>query len=113
TPEGLRIQVVDRDGQPMFPSGSAQMYEKTEKLMAKVAEVIRKMPNEISVRGHTDSVPYSRGASYTNWELSTDRANSSRRVLIANGFPEKRINNVLGKADKDHLVGGKPNDPRN
>lgn len=113
TPEGLRIQVVDQDGKPMFPSGSSQMYEKTEKLMAKVAEIIRKMPNEISVRGHTDSVPYSKGASYTNWELSADRANSSRRVLIANGFPEKRINNVLGKADKDHLVADQPNDAKN
>lgn len=61
TPEGLRIQIVDSEGKPMFPSGSAQMYERTEKLLGKVSEVIRKMPNEISVRGHTDSVPYSKG----------------------------------------------------
>lgn len=113
TPEGLRIQIVDQDGNPMFPSGSAQMFEKTEKLMSKVAEIIRKMPNEISVRGHTDGVPYSKGTGYGNWELSADRANASRRVLLANGFPEKRINNVLGKADKDHVVENKPNDARN
>ena len=113
TPEGLRIQIVDSDGKPMFPSGSSQMYERTEKLIAKVSEVIRKMPNEISVRGHTDSVPYSKGNAYGNWELSADRANASRRVLVASGVPEDKINNVLGKADKDHLVGDKPNDAQN
>lgn len=113
TPEGLRIQIVDQEGDPMFPSGSAQMYPKTEKLMAKLAETIKKMPNEISIRGHTDGVPYTKSATYGNWELSAERANGSRRVLIANGFPEKRINNVLGKADRDHLVPTNPNDAKN
>ncbi len=113
TPEGLRIQIVDSDGKPMFPSGSAQMYERTQKLLAKVSEVIRKMPNEISVRGHTDSVPYSKGNGYGNWELSADRANASRRVLVASGVPENKVNNVLGKADKDHLLAEKPNDAQN
>ncbi len=113
TPEGLRIQIVDSEGKPMFPSGSADMYERTQKLLQNVAQVIRKMPNEISVRGHTDGVPYSKGNGYSNWELSADRANASRRVLINTGFPEKRINNVLGKADKDHLLADKPNDAQN
>lgn len=112
TNEGLRIQIVDQEGEPMFPSGSAQMYKKTETLMAKLAETISKVPNEISVRGHTDGVPYTKGRTYGNWELSADRANASRRVLIANGFPEKRINNVLGKADRDHLSTN-PSDARN
>ena len=113
TPEGLRIQIVDQDGKPMFPSGSSAMYERTQKLLAKVSEVIRKMPNEISVRGHTDGVPYSKGNDYTNWELSADRANASRRVLVGSGFPEARVNNVVGKADTDHLIGDKPNDAQN
>lgn len=113
TPEGLRIQIIDQDGKPMFPSGSAEMYERTQKLLTKVSEVIRKMPNEISVRGHTDSVPYSKGNAYSNWELSADRANASRRVLVAGGFPENRVNNVLGKADKDHLIPDKPTDAQN
>jgi chemotaxis protein MotB len=113
TPEGLRIQIVDQDGKPMFPSGSAEMYERTEKLLQKVSEVIRKMPNEISVRGHTDSVPYSKGKGYGNWELSADRANASRRVLVAGGFPENRVNNVLGKADKDHFITDNPKDAQN
>ena len=113
TPEGLRIQIVDSDGKPMFPSGSAEMYERTQKLLMKVSEVIRKMPNQISVRGHTDGVPYSKGNGYTNWELSADRANASRRVLIGGGFPEARVNNVVGKADTDPLIVGKPNDAQN
>lgn len=110
TPEGLRIQVIDKDGKPMFASGSARMYEKTQKLLTKVGEIIQKEPNELSIRGHTDSVPYGPGADYTNWELSADRANSSRRVLLDSGMPAERINNVVGKADTEHLI---PDDPRN
>lgn len=113
TPEGLRIQIVDQEGASMFPSGSAQMYAKTKKLMEKVADVIKSMPNQVSVRGHTDAVPYSGANNYTNWELSTDRANASRRVLLDSGFPEARINNVLGKADTDHMFPDQPKDARN
>ncbi len=110
TPEGLRIQVIDAEGKPMFPSGSAQMYEKTTKLMQQVAKAIEEMPNEISIRGHTDSIPYGSGATYTNWELSTDRANASRRVLQDSGISSDRLNNVVGKADTEHLL---PKDPTN
>lgn len=110
TPEGLRIQIVDQEGRPMFASGSANMFDYTKDLMTKIAEVIGELPNELSIRGHTDSVPYSPDATYTNWELSTDRANSSRRVLKAAGVPEERLNNVVGKADTEHLL---PEDPTN
>ncbi len=113
TPEGLRIQIVDQKGESMFPSGSAKMYEKTEKLVRKIGEVIKALPNDISIRGHTDSNPFGPGAEYTNWELSTDRANTSRRVLMKSGLPEKRINNVVGKSDTEHLIAEKPEDPRN
>ncbi|MCC6598927.1 MAG: flagellar motor protein MotB [Alphaproteobacteria bacterium] len=109
TPEGLRIQVIDQEGRPMFPSGSAQMFKNTETLLHKVGEIIREQPNEISIRGHTDSVPYGARADYTNWELSADRANSSRRVLLEGGFPPKRIHDVVGKSDTEHLV---PDDPK-
>lgn len=113
TPEGLRIQIVDQDGRPMFPSGSAEMYDYTRKLMNTVAAIILKMPNDISIRGHTDSQPYGAGAKYTNWELSADRANSTRRILLSNSIPEKRLANVMGKADREHLVTDKPLDARN
>ena len=113
TPEGLRIQIVDQQGKPMFPSGSAQMYDNTRALIAMVAGVIKDMPNQISIRGHTDAVPYSRGGIYTNWELSADRANASRRVLVENAIPDSKIANVVGKADTDALIKEDPKDERN
>lgn len=113
TPEGLRIQIVDQDGESMFPSGSARPYEKTVKLLKMVSGIIKTMPNQISVRGHTDSVPYSKGADYTNWELSADRANASRRVLLDSGIEAKKLSNVVGKADTEHLKPDAPKDPQN
>ncbi|OIN87087.1 MAG: hypothetical protein AUJ12_03315 [Alphaproteobacteria bacterium CG1_02_46_17] len=113
TPEGLRIQIVDQNGESMFPSGSAKPYEKTVKLIDMVADIIKTMPNQISVRGHTDSVPYSKGADYTNWELSADRANASRRVLSEAGIEAKKLSNVVGKSDTEHLKPETPNDPQN
>ena len=113
TPEGLRIQIIDKDGHPMFASGSARMFDKTKKLVGKVAEIIKAMPNELSVRGHTDSTPYGAGADYTNWELSSDRANATRRVMKDAGIAEERLNNVMGKADTEHLFSDTPTDARN
>jgi chemotaxis protein MotB len=113
TPEGMRIQIVDQEGRPMFPSGSAEMYDYTRKLMSKVAEIILKMPNNISVRGHTDSVPYGTGAKYTNWELSADRANSTRRILAETNIPETRLTNVMGQADREPLLPENPKDAKN
>ncbi len=113
TPEGLRIQIIDQENASMFAIGSAQMYEKTQKLLQKVTAVIRKLPNKVSVRGHTDSAPYAADAVYTNWELSADRANASRRVMLETSMPPDRIANVVGKADTDHLFPENPKDARN
>ncbi|MFK7840377.1 MAG: flagellar motor protein MotB [Bdellovibrionales bacterium] len=110
TPEGLRIQVIDAEGKPMFASGSARMFERTRKLMDQVGQAILNVPNEISIRGHTDSIPYGVGSDYTNWELSTDRAHSSRRTLENAGVSADRLNNVVGKSDTEHLL---PEDPTN
>ncbi len=113
TPEGLRIQLVDQEGYSMFPSGSAKMLPQTAQLMSQVAQAVSKLPNKLSVSGHTDSIPFGSGASYTNWELSTDRANASRRALEATGVPDNRFETVVGKADRDHLFKDEPNSPRN
>jgi chemotaxis protein MotB len=113
TPEGLRIQLVDQSGKTMFPSGSARMFEHTQNLLSQVADIAMTLPNDISVRGHTDGVPYRASSDYSNWELSSDRANASRRGLIENGIPEDRISNVQGKADTEHLFPENPTDPRN
>ncbi len=113
TPEGLRIQIIDQEGEPMFPSGSARMFPKTKHLLEKITEIIKEMPNQISIRGHTDSSKYAPGATYTNWELSADRANASRRVLLDSGLPADRINDVMGKADTDPLIPDNPKAPQN
>jgi chemotaxis protein MotB len=109
TPEGLRIQIVDQEKRSMFPSGSAQMADNAQKLMALVALVVQKLPNKVSITGHTDAAPYAFGRYYTNWELSADRANASRRELINDGVSADRIEKVVGLADRDPLV---PDDPR-
>lgn len=114
TPEGLRIQVVDQDGLSMFPSGSAVMYEHTERVLGLVTEIIMKMPQNIAISGHTDSVPFGGGGQdYTNWELSTDRANSARRGLLSMGVPEERISRVVGKAATVPLLPDDPSNARN
>ncbi|WP_339853081.1 flagellar motor protein MotB [uncultured Nisaea sp.] len=108
SPEGLRIQLLDQEKVALFPLGSADMFEQTRKLLAKVSEIISKLPNKIKISGHTDSRPFPEGATYTNWELSADRALSSRRALIANGIPDGRVAQVVGMADTDPI---EPNDP--
>jgi chemotaxis protein MotB len=113
TPEGLRIQMVDEQGRPMFASGSAEMLTIAKQLISKVAGIIKQLPNELSIQGHTDATPYGTGASYTNWELSSDRANAARRQLLSEGFETKRINNVSGKADTELLLEKEPTSPRN
>ncbi|HUZ72089.1 MAG TPA: flagellar motor protein MotB [Stellaceae bacterium] len=113
TPEGLRIQLVDQDKQPMFPRGSAEMLDPAKKLMALVAQVVQRLPNKIAISGHTDSTPYSMGGAYTNWELSTDRANACRREFIADGVPSSRITRIVGLADREPLVPNDPASPRN
>lgn len=113
TPEGLRIQIVDQHKYSMFPVGSTAPQEHMRQLMALVARVVRQLPNPISVSGHTNSLPYPPGAQYTNWELSADRANASRRALIDGGLPANRIKYVTGKAETDPLLKENPADPRN
>ncbi len=113
TPEGLRIQVIDREGRSMFPSGSAAMNPHSQQLLELVAEAVRPLSNRISIRGHTDATPFIGDGSYTNWDLSADRANASRRVLVASGVPPARIANIVGKADGDPLFPEDPERPGN
>lgn len=107
TPEGLRIQIVDQEGKSMFPSGSARMFAKMQELLAKLAPIIKDAPNQLSIRGHTDSIPYRGRDGYSNWELSADRANSTRKVLLEAGYPKEKLDDVVGKADTD------PKEPEN
>lgn len=109
TPEGLRIQIVDQDGRSMFPSGLAEPYERTRHLIQAVGKILLKLPNRVSISGHTDSVPYTGTPGYSNWELTSDRANAARRIVEAQGLPNDRIYQVVGKADSEPLF---PEDPR-
>jgi chemotaxis protein MotB len=113
TPEGLRIQLIDQDGRSMFPLGSARLYDYTRKLLGEVASIAKPLPNQISVRGHTDGIPYKGGGGYTNWELSADRANASRRALLEENIPGERVSDIQGRADKEHLYPDDPTDARN
>jgi chemotaxis protein MotB len=113
TPEGMRIQLVDQDQLSMFPLGSADMLDHTRKLLDLVAQVVAHMPNKISISGHTDSTPFANDKGYSNWELSADRANASRRELLSAGLSPDRISYVTGKADQDPLLPADPTNPRN
>jgi chemotaxis protein MotB len=113
TPEGLRVQLVDQEKSPMFALGSYELVDSAKKLIAVVTQVVQRLPNKITITGHTDAVPYPGGRKYTNWELSADRANASRREFLADGLPEDRIGRVTGVADRDPLVADQPTSPRN
>ena len=103
TPEGLRVQLVDAERQAMFATGSAVPNERARSVLAKITPVLLKLPEQISVTGHTDATPY-KGADRSNWDLSADRANATRRLLLEAGLPEGRIRSVAGMADRDPLV---------
>ena len=103
TPEGMRIQIVDQNRKSMFPSGSAEPYPRTKQILQLVAKIIMKLPNRISIAGHTDSTPINR-PDYSNWELSSDRANASRRVLREAGVPATRKKSpVLERTNRNCL----------
>jgi chemotaxis protein MotB len=113
TPEGLRIQLIDNERQAMFNSGSADMAPQARKLIEMIGKVLMQMPQKIAISGHTDSVPFSRGNNYGNWELSSDRALASRRALLDSGMADNRVARVVGKADQEPLIKDDPRSPRN
>jgi len=113
TPEGLRIQIVDQEGVAMFASGSAEPLPRAKELLKLVAQVVGEMPQKVAISGHTDSVRFGSGTSYGNWELSTDRANATRRTLQDFGVPIERIDRVVGKADTEPLLKEDPANARN
>jgi chemotaxis protein MotB len=113
TEDGIRIQLLDQEKISMFPSGSAAMNPRSKDLLAKVAEVVKTLPNKIEISGHTDAKPYAGGDNYTNWELSADRANASRRVLVGAGISPERLTMIKGQADTDPFVKTDPFDPQN
>lgn len=108
TPEGLHIQLVDQEGRSMFPQGSATPYDRTVKLLAKMAPVLKGLPNRIQITGHTDAARIYSRPGYSLWDLSVDRARAVRRILSENGLPHDRFHSVIGRADAEPLF---PEDP--
>ena len=113
SPEGLNIQIVDREGLPMFPRGSAAMHAHTQELLKLVARVVDHMPQDVAITGHTDATPFATDTGYSNWELSADRANAARRSLVDFGVPPARISRVVGKAATEPLRVDDPKAPAN
>jgi chemotaxis protein MotB len=108
TAEGLNIQLVDQEGQAMFQPGTAVPLPRTRALLEQVARIVDRLPNRISITGHTDAVNFEGPDGTTNWELSAARANAARSVLASHGIASDRIFEVAGKAGTDPLL---PNDP--
>jgi chemotaxis protein MotB len=104
TPDGLRIQIVDDFKRPMFDIGSARVKDYMRDILREFGKVLNEVDSKIVLTGHTDSAQYATGdKSYSNWELSADRANASRRELIAGGMETKKIVRVVGLADSNLL----------
>ena len=114
TDEGLRIQIVDEQNRPMFNLASAELQPYTKIILREIGKVLNDVQNRISLSGHTDAVQYSNaGRGYSNWELSADRANASRRELIAGGMNEAKMLRVVGLASSVPFKNALANDPVN
>lgn len=114
TDEGLRIEVVDSLNRPMFPTGSAKLEDYAYEILLQIGGALNDVDNRVSVAGHTDSIPYSGGlAGYSNWELSSERANAARRALVAGHLREDKLLQVRGLADVLPLDRAKQDSPVN
>jgi chemotaxis protein MotB len=113
TSEGLRIQIVDEQNRPMFALAKATLQPYTDEILHVLGMVLNDVPNRIGLSGHTDSTPYSSDAGYSNWELSADRANASRRALVVGGLADEKILRVVGLAAAAPLDRADPFNPIN
>jgi chemotaxis protein MotB len=113
TDEGLRIQIVDKSKRPMFDSGKSELKFYSEAILFELASTIGKVPNKLSVTGHTDAQPFTIGDEYSNWELSADRANAARRALVEGGVAADQVSRVVGLASSVLLDEADPFSPAN
>ena len=112
--DGLRIQIVDDQNRPMFDSGSAVVKPYMRELLQEMGRVLADAPNRLTLEGHTDAAPFIGGErGYSNWELSSDRANASRRELVGAGLPEARVLRVQGLASSTLIEPDAPLKPSN
>lgn len=109
TTEGLRIQIVDNQNRPMFATGRAQVQPYMRDILRELGPALNELSNKVSISGHTDATQYAGGEKfYSNWELSADRANASRRELVAGGMAEGKVVRVQGLAASMSLIKDDP-----
>ena len=109
TRDGLRIQIVDEQNRPMFASGSAVVQPYMRELLHEIGQLLTDVPNRLTLEGHTDSLPFAGGErGYSNWELSADRANASRRELVTGGLADDRVLRVQGLASSQPFDSADP-----
>lgn len=113
TSEGLRIELLEDKNGTFYQSGSAQLSTQGQELLALLAGELKTLPNNLLIEGHTDAAKYSSDTSYSNWELSADRANSARRLMQADGVRDDQVTQVRGYADQLLRVKDNPYDPSN
>ncbi|TXF99899.1 flagellar motor protein MotB [Massilia arenae] len=113
TSEGLRIQIVDEKNRPMFALAKAELQPYTKEILHIIGMVLNEVPNKLGISGHTDSTPYYSDAGYSNWELSADRANASRREMVLGGLQDDKVLRVVGLASAAHLDAKDPFNPVN
>ena len=105
TPDGLRVQILDKEHRPMFDTGSSRLHPELRTILRRLGPVLNRMPNSITITGHTDARRYASGErEYSNWELSADRANAARRELVAGGMEEHKVRRVVGLSSTVNLV---------
>ena len=113
TSEGLRIELLESSSGTFFESGKPGLNDDGRELLVALAEQLGKLPNHISIEGHTDAKPYTSNRDYSNWELSSDRANAARRLMQASGLRADQVSQVRGYADQRLRVPGNPLEPSN
>ena len=113
TAEGLRIELLESSSGTFFESGKSALNDDGKELLQALAQELGKIPNHVSIEGHTDAKPYSGRGDYGNWELSADRANAARRLMQANGLHEGQVSQVRGYADQKLRVPSDPLEPSN
>jgi len=113
TAEGLRIELLETAAGAFFESGDANPTSGGRELLMKLAEELGKLPNRVSIEGHTDAKPFAKGGAYGNWELSTERGNAARRLMQAAGLGPKQVTQVRGFADQRLRKPNAPEDPSN
>lgn len=113
TPEGLRIELMEAPNGTFFELGSATPTPALRSLLQVLSQELGKLPNDISIEGHTDSKPYSGKEGYDNWDLSADRANEARKLMQTEGLRPGQISQVRGFADRRPRLPDHPDDPSN